>query len=326
MTERENALNVYRYGKPQWIPCHWKSVHHCDEGIMRESGPTNEKGLRVSGEDLWGVKWIIGALGEGYPTPDPRQKPILEDITQWRDVVKFPDVDAQDWEGAARKQAEVYDGEKLLTYFDTNGMFNRLTELMGHENALCAMLEEPEECYALFGAIADVKIQIIEHAAKYLKPDVFCYMDDMAAANGLMFSPDTYRELLKDHHARIIKAIKDNGMIAEQHICGKWDIIMDDLVEIGIESFLPAQPTNDLNRLITKYPHIVLHGTAESQSPEFSNRASWENGVEEARKCINTYGKTGKLFLYISTPMKTISHEGFFEEAWKLGHEIFKKD
>lgn len=326
MTERENALNTILYGKPAWIPCKWKSVCQCGHSVMKETGPTNELGQRTGGLDCWGVNWILTDQGLDAPTPDSEQPPILEDITEWREKVVFPDVEGQDWEAGAAKELKDYDGSKLLVYFDTEGLFNRMTDLMGFENALCALVTDPEESYELIGAIADHKIRVIEHAAKYYKPDVFCYMDDFASATGPMISPETYRALFKFHHGRIIKAIKEHGMIAEQHICGKWDVLMDDFAELGIQIMFPAQPSNDLKRLQREYPKMVLEGGADSQGPMFLAESSRENGAAEARRCIDEYAGTGRYMLHVSrSGPPNEGHEGFYEEGWRYGHGIFGK-
>ena len=322
MTERENALNTILYGKSAWIPCKWKSVRQCGHMVMKETGPTNEMGQRIGGLDCWGVNWVITNLGADAPTPDASQTPILEDVCEWREKVVFPDVEAQDWAAGAAQELKDYDGGKLLVYFDTEGLFNRMTDLMGFENALCAFITDPEECYDLIGAIADHKIRVIEHASKYYKPDVFCYMDDFASATGPMISPEIYRRLFKPHHARIIKAIRDNGMIAEQHTCGKWDILMDDFADLGIQIMYPAQPSNDLKTFQKKYPHITIEGGADSQGPMFSNAATEEAGRTEARRCIDEYAGTGRYMCHVSlSGSPNVAHQAFYDEAWRYGHK-----
>lgn len=326
MTERENALNTILYGKSEWIPCKWKSVRQCGHTVMKETGPTNELGQRTGGLDCWGVNWVLTDQGVDAPTPDSTQPPILEDICEWREKVIFPDVEGADWEGGVAQELADYEGDKLLVYFDTEGLFNRLTDLMGFENALCALITDPEECYELIGEIANHKIRVIEHAAKYYKPDVFCYMDDFASATGPMISPEIYRSLFKEHHRRIIQAIKDNGMIAEQHTCGKWDILMDDFAEIGVQMVFPSQPENDLKTFRSKYPEIVIEGGAESQGVMFSMAATAEGGRAEARRCIDEYAPGGRYICHVSrSGPPNEAHEAFYEEAWNYGHEYFRK-
>jgi hypothetical protein len=293
---------------------------------MQENGQVNEKGERIGGYDLWGVRWIIENSGnaprEPFPVTDP---PLLEDITKWKETIKIPDVYAQDWEGGAKRELANYDGTKVLYYFDTEGLFNRLTDLMGMENALCALIEEPEACYKFFSAAADYKIKIIECAAKYLKPDVFSYMDDMASANALLMSPNTYRKLIKPHHERIIKAIRSHGMIAEQHTCGRCEEIIDDFVEIGAQVWHPAQAVNDVAGIQKRYAgKLVIAGGADSQGACFQETGTFEEGVKEARRCIDTYAPLRGYLMH--PPMFGKINPGFFEEFDKYGREFCLKN
>ena len=53
-----------------------------------------------TGYDWWGQHWTYepGVQGQ-MPTPGYR---VITDITKWQEEVKFPDLDAPDWEGDAQ--------------------------------------------------------------------------------------------------------------------------------------------------------------------------------------------------------------------------------
>lgn len=65
--------------------------------------------------------------------PDPLQEPILEDIGDWREVVKFPDLDAWDWSKAEEiDHVSEWDREnKVIDMMIHNGPFERMHTLMG---------------------------------------------------------------------------------------------------------------------------------------------------------------------------------------------------
>ena len=60
--------------------------------------------------------------------------------------------------------------------FCPNGIFERLHFLMGFENAMIAIIEEPEIVSAIVSAIADKKIEFIYKAAEYYQPDYFYFI------------------------------------------------------------------------------------------------------------------------------------------------------
>ena len=297
MTEKENMLRVYRHEKAEWTPIIYDCVQQIGYWSANECGLRGERVRENVALDCFGVEWD---LGHGAPVPVPG-KYLLDDICDWREVVKFPDVKSWDWEGMARVELANYEPDRVLTYFDEQGCFDRLTQLMGFENALMALILEPDECKAFFEAVADYKIDVIDCVAKYMKPDVFCYTDDLAKADGLFMSPATYRELIKPAHARIIKAIRDRGMIAEQHTCGKCQDIIPDYVEIGIQCFFPAQASNDLVDIQKKYgDKLVIYGGFDSQGAPGLPDADEETIRAEARRCVETYAVNGG---YICLPM-----------------------
>ena len=193
------------------------------------------------------------------------------------------------------------------------------------EDALCALALYPDECEEIFRAIADYKIDIIRHAAEYLKPDVFCYMDDVASSQSLMMSVDCYRKLIKPQEARIFKAIADAGMIVEHHICGKFEAVADDILEMGVQMLLPAQSSNDLEAIIRKKPDICFDGGTNTQAAALSDGASEEDGRAEARRCINTYGVNGHYMVHITmlgAPNTAV--RAFMDEAEKYGREYVR--
>lgn len=296
MTERENALLVYHHKKPEWTPVYMESTFVTGFWSNNECGLRGEKVSDTVAKDVFGVEW---ELSHGSPMP-VNGKYILNDITDWRDI-SFPEPKSWDWKGMSEFELKDYDGTKLLTYFCEQGCFDRLTQLMGFENALVALLLEPEECSAFFARMADYKMEVIECVAKYYHPDVFCYTDDLAKADSLFMSPETYREIIKPHHTKIIQAIIDNGMIPEQHTCGKWDAIADDYVEMGIESVFPSQASNDLVGIQKKYgDRLVINGGFDSQGPAGREDATEETLREEARRMARSYAVNGG---YICIPM-----------------------
>lgn len=78
-------------------------------------------------------------------TPTAGQKRVLTDITKWREQVTFPDLERVDWKSCAGRDQQMISPDKL-TYFlgMADGFFERLHHLMGFEEAVIAIAEEPE--------------------------------------------------------------------------------------------------------------------------------------------------------------------------------------
>ena len=85
LTERQNADRVFgrAEGKPQWVP----SVGVYNDLVFSSAVPERPKGPQ--GEDWAGCKWIFDEQCCGY-APDVKSSYVLNDICNWRDVVRFP--------------------------------------------------------------------------------------------------------------------------------------------------------------------------------------------------------------------------------------------
>ena len=79
-------------------------------------------------------------------------------------------------------------------------------------------------------------------------------------------SPDTWRELIKPHLKRIVDFVRSRGCMYEHHVCGKFSDIMEDLIEIGVTSTNPVQPSNDLKKMKALYgDRMTFAGGFDSQ-------------------------------------------------------------
>jgi hypothetical protein len=176
--------------------------------------------------------------------------------------------------------------------------------------------------------MAEYKLKIIKYVKEYFRPDVFMYTDDLAQATGLFISPEMYRQLIKPFHKTIIESIKDHGMIAEQHTCGKCELVICDFVEIGAESFYPAQASNDLVKIKDLYgDKLVICGGFDSQGACGMPDAPEEVMRAEARRIIDMYARGGGLIA--STANVGISdpqcQEYIKDEFLKYSKDYYKK-
>lgn len=241
MNRRENMLAILNHQPHDHVGDYKTDI--CSTGGNLESF---ENGPLGGGLDGFGCKWgpSESALGQGVPAAG---HVVLKDISDWEKVVKFPNLDDYDWKGQAAAQLAKFDPvNQIQEYGMWNGQFLRLTHLMGFQDGLCAMYEDPEACYALLGAVTDYKIKVAERAVEYFKPDSICTFDDVATELATFMSPEKYRELIKPHHKRFNEAVRAMGVIPNTHVCGKCEAIVPDLVEEGSAAWEICQPENDL--------------------------------------------------------------------------------
>ena len=265
ITPRENMLKAYYHEIPQIVPNYF-----LDAAIMTPARQLDSYEGLEKGKDGFGVEWAF--IPEQHSVMPVHATYLLEDITTWEKTVNFPDVETVDWEKQldhdlhmdtiAGFQGKGYqrlkngktclDGGKLGVGLLLNGMFERLHALMGFENALISLIDEPKACYEFFGAVADYKIQLIKKIARYYPVDVINAQDDYGTTGGMFMSLDTWRMLLKPHLKRIVDAVHEEGLIYQHHSCGYIEPLVPDLVEIGVDALDPLQGDVNLNMVEIK--------------------------------------------------------------------------
>ena len=321
LTERENALRVYnRTESPEWIPV----CADCYAFIMPTSIRERPVPRGEDGADWFGCNWIWDADCLGY-APDLRKPLLLNDITKWRDVVKFPDISSVDWEASANRDlAEVDRNERIIRVMMESGPFERTHHILGFQNAFLSMCEEPEEFKALIDAIADYKVELINKICQYYAPDEIFAQDDLGGANGPMMSLTMYRELLKPAHKRIVEAVRSHGVVYTHHSCGKMEAFIEDLIDIGVQVINPMQTINNLVEVAQKYSDKLIFdvGADTAACYEDADEESIRQGV---RHIVDIFGPQNNLILEsFPSNNKCISNwDIVLDEARSYGREFY---
>ena len=217
---------------------------------------------------------IVTSLGVTYVgSPDNNfgamPKPgevVIDDITKWRDQLKIRDVTGRDWEGYYKKKSEGVDRSQVCMCVDGGDYFLTLVSLLGFENALLALYEEPEEVKALLTEISKFYTMVLTKQMEYLRPEVYILMDDDAAYRAPFFSLDIYRDIFKPFHKMQCDIALNYGAVIDRHDCGKSEQFVDDWLEIGVRGWNPCQITNDCVGIKKKYgDRLVLTGCWDTQ-------------------------------------------------------------
>lgn len=136
--------------------------------------------------------------------------------------------------------------------------------MMGTENTLVAMMEEPElvedmfdtylsRCEALFSRIWD---------AGYHFDEIFWY-DDMGYKGTTFFSPNMYRSMLQPYHKRAVDWAHNRGIYAQLHSCGDVMTLLPDIVATGVDALNPLEVKAGMDAFKIKKEYgdrLVLHG------------------------------------------------------------------
>lgn len=318
MTKKENFLRAVRRQSPEWVP-------YGMESVITISFPVVERPEKA-GRDDFGVSWNYAHDAEGGTYPS-EQDLIITDITKWREQVKFPDMEARDWNGVASAIKDIDRDEHLVQGFCEMGLFERLYLLLGMEEALIAFLTNPDEMYELCGAIADYKIALIQKFYAVSKMDILWYGDDWGTQSNLFISPETWRAILKPHTKRVYDCAKELNIIINQHSCGKIESVFHDMCEMGADIWNPCQPCNDIKTLKQKYgDRICFAGGVDSQFILANPHKTPGDVKDEVMKRIDEMALPGGG--YITAPSHSVPYDqeklaALETTAIQYGHEIY---
>ncbi|MBQ0010253.1 MAG: hypothetical protein KBS76_04020 [Ruminococcus sp.] len=136
--------------------------------------------------------------------------------------------------------------------------------MVGTENMLIALCEEPEWCMDMFDTYLRLDLACFEKIwdAGY-HFDCISWPDDMGYKGTMFFSNDMYREILKPYHQRAIDWAHERGAYAHMHSCGNIMDRVDDLVGMGLDALNPLEVKAGMKPLALKEKYgdkLVLHG------------------------------------------------------------------
>jgi len=248
---KENTLLAYQHKEPEYMPM---------PGDMNTCAPRGMDFIReticINGvaNDWFGQSWTFEPnIGGANPTPGVH---LVPDITEWKKYMQFPDLSKLDWEGYAARDTAKWDREnKLSRVMVGYGLWERMFSVMEFQDALCALMEEPEACYEFFGAVADHKIRLYEYLIKYYKPDILIMHDDYGSGGGMFMSPEVWRQLLKPHLQRVIDSITSKGVMYEHHCCGYFAPILGEIADMGCVAFNNGHISNNNAELKKEIGH-----------------------------------------------------------------------
>ncbi len=169
---------------------------------------------------------------------------MIKDQDKWNKVKErvIPDRNRIDWNSLESSYKDWKEKGYWLKLALTFGFDITHSSIVGTEDLLIAMIEEPEWCMDMFGHCLDVSIalacQILDAGYEF---DCIYWCDDMGFKQNQFFSLSTYRELLKPYHKKAIEWAHGRGLVTELHSCGYVRPFLPDLVDMGLDSLNPIE-------------------------------------------------------------------------------------
>ena len=300
----ENLKRLLKIDAPTKLMSKNLATAYVDEAVLERFG-VDTRGVFLSGNDEWhdielAPDKYIDEWGITYYKPpsspfyDAVKNPLSGDITsKTLREYPWPDPHKKSRIRNVKERAGFLRGhtDYAVVLHVMGGFITQSQYLRGLGQWLEDMAAEPE----LLGELLDCTLQYqLDLAMDSLAEcdfdvDIVHFGDDLGIQNGLMFSPRSYREIIKPRQAKLFKAIKAHSKAKIMyHTCGSNYDILDDLIEIGMDALNPIQ-TNAKNM------------QADKLKQEFGDRLTFWGGIDTHTLSINMDEEVKKI-IEVMTP------------------------
>jgi uroporphyrinogen decarboxylase len=314
----------------------WCAHHGCDWPTLRD-GVSDI--LRIEDQYIgpppqggeWGIRTKDVSYGAGvYQEFVGHPLAGLEDAQQL-ETVRWPSPDWFDYEEMLRK-ARRHDPQHqkawMLPLSIGGNPFEIYTWMTGMEEAMVNLITNPRLVQSALNRICVYFTGRLARAAKTFgdEVDLLHIADDLGGQNGLLFSLETYRHVVKPFHRRLIenaRRVLPNVKIFH-HSDGAVFDILPDLIDVGIDGLEAVQTDAvgmDPRRLKDTYGRcLAFHGGISVQRLlPYADAATVRH---ECRQLCQIFGRCGR---YIAAPSHAIQAGTPVENIWAMLRGVLGK-
>ena len=199
---------------------------------------------------------------------------------------EFPDPEAPHRLATLEKAVARF-GDRRAVVLNLRDGFSDMRDLLGYENALMAMLTEPDDFADLLKRSNDYNLAVAAVARRRLGVEIVATTDDVANAAGLLMRPQTYFDRLGPSFKAVIGGYKDLGYLCIKHCDGNVDAVVDFWIDAGIDCLDPIDPAGGytLGRMKARYgSRICLKGNIDCTGALC--KGSVEDVEQEVKQCL----------------------------------------
>ncbi|PKM61199.1 MAG: uroporphyrinogen decarboxylase [Firmicutes bacterium HGW-Firmicutes-4] len=251
LTKKQNMLETIKGGSPDRFVNQYEFLN-----IIMEIPTGLQFNYGQTWKDHWGItwQWPEGQLGM-FPVHHDGLA-VIQDITEWQKVVKKPEIAKSDeaWAPAVARANAIDRDEEYVTGFFAPGIFEMTHHLMGMENALMALYEEPEAMHELIDYLVGYEMEFAAVMVEKIKPDCIFHHDDWGSQISSFVSPDMFAEFFLPAYKKIYGFYKDNGVELVVHHSDSYAAnLVPFMIEMGIDIWQGVMNTNNIPGLIKEY-------------------------------------------------------------------------
>jgi len=193
-------------------------------------------------------------------------------------------------------------------------IFQRAWFLRGFENFLMDLALHKKFVHELVDMIMAYTTKVVAEAISY-DIDALFLMDDWGQQEGLLISPEMWREYFKPGMEKLFTMVKEKGRFVFFHSCGDIECLVPELIEMGLDVLNPVQPeVMDICDIKRRYgDRLSFYGGIGTQ--EALPLGTVEEVEADVREKVKVLGRNGG---YILAPAHAVQADVPVQNVLKL--------
>jgi uroporphyrinogen decarboxylase len=192
--------------------------------------------------DEWGVTWQRAPGSLYFETATaPLRHATIDDLARY----PWPNLTTPSrFSGLAARAQAIQQAGYATVLLSGSTLFEQAYLMRGLDALLMDLAADEDFFTALMVKLKGLAIPYLRTLLGHVGPyvDVLVTGDDLGMTAGAMMSPNTYRRLIKPHHAELLATIKTHtpGKVFF-HSCGNVYALLGDLIDVGVDLYNPVQ-------------------------------------------------------------------------------------
>jgi uroporphyrinogen decarboxylase len=246
-SRKEQVERAVRFESPDYVPLFYFNGDRSDSDIVMIDVEQHFLG-RGRDRSEWGFRWSRSDDTMGQPGA-----PILvssETIARYQK----PDVmDSYRFIPGDSIRGEYGDDRYYIASLGLTG-FTIMSFLRGFSELLEDFYLDPETAGRIADIVFGTEERLIEAVHLHGGYDGIAFFDDWGTQSGMIVSPELWRDFFKPRYRRQFDLCHACGLSVYFHSCGRYEPIIPDLIESGVDFLNVSQPNvYDIPELGGKY-------------------------------------------------------------------------
>jgi uroporphyrinogen decarboxylase len=235
--------------------------------------------------DWWGV---------GFDPNEEGYFPVINPLADTKnlDGYSWPDPHHPKLLASAKELITKDDGQHFVCPNFGFALFERAWLMRGFDTFLMDLVLNTSFAEELLDRITTIQLVLVKRFIK-LGVDGGYFGDDYGAQKNMLFSPKTWRTMIKPRLARLFAPFREVGLPVLMHSDGQIGEILPDLIEIGLTTYNPAQP------------EVINHSWLKKT---FRDQLTYYGGI--STQTVLPYGKPGDIKQAIYDCVAQLAPEG----------------